>query len=77
MSKKVVVNIYQLLEDHEISLRALSRLTDINHSILIGHGKGRKQQISLSHIEKIAEALSIDDISKIIDLVDDTDDETF
>ncbi len=69
MARKVHIKIYELLEKKNISLRKLSLIADINHSILINLGKGRKQQISIAHIERISEALDIDDISEIIEII--------
>lgn len=68
MQKKVVINIKDLLIEHNISLRELSRLTDIRHAALSELSNQKRENINFRHIEKIAEALNIDDIRKIIDL---------
>ena len=68
MEKRVVVNIKDLLKEHDISLRELSRLTDIRHAALSELSNHKRQNINFKHIEKIADALGIDDIRKIIDL---------
>lgn len=70
MGKKVVVNIPELLRKHGISLRELSRLTDIRHAALSELSNQKRQNINFHHIEKIAEALHIHDIREIMDLVD-------
>jgi len=70
MEKKVVVKIPELLQKHGISLRELSRLTDIRHAALSELSNGKRQNINFRHIEKIAEALHIDDLREILDLVD-------
>lgn len=70
MEKQVVVNIKKLLKKHNISLRELSRLTDIRHAALSELSNQKRQNINFRHIEKIAEALEIDDIREIIDLED-------
>ncbi|KAA9013807.1 helix-turn-helix domain-containing protein [Niallia endozanthoxylica] len=67
MEKKVNVNIKQLLLEYNISLRELSRLTDIGHDKLSKLANQKRQGIHFRHIEKIAEALNIEDIRKIID----------
>jgi len=71
MNKKVVVNIKDLLNKHNISLRELSRMTDIRHAALSELSNQKRQNINFRHIEKIAEALNIDDIREIIDLRDE------
>ena len=70
MGKKIVVKIPNLLKSHGISLRELSRLTDIRHAALSELSNGKRQNINFSHIERIAEALNIDDIREIVDLTD-------
>ena len=67
MEKKVVVKIKQLLESHEISLRELSRLTDIRHAALSELANQKRENINFGHIERIAIALNIDDIREILD----------
>ena len=67
MEKKVIININQLLLEYNISLRELSRLTDIGHDKLSKLANQQRQSIHIRYLEKIAEALNIDDIRKIID----------
>lgn len=70
MNKKVVIKIKPLLKKHNISLRELSRLTDIRHAALSELSNNKRKNINFSHIEKIAQALNISDIREIIDLED-------
>ncbi|KAB6699907.1 helix-turn-helix domain-containing protein [Turicibacter sanguinis] len=70
MSKKVIVKINELLQQQDISLRELSRLTDIRHAALSELANQKRQNINFSHIEKIADALNIEDIRDIITLED-------
>jgi len=70
MEKQVVVKIPELLKKYGISLRELSRLTDIRHAALSELSNGKRQNINFRHIEKIAEALNIDDLREILNLVD-------
>lgn len=70
MSKKVKINIHHLLQKENISLRELSRLTDIRHAALSELANHKRQNINFSHIEKIADALNIRDINEIITLID-------
>ncbi|MCJ7841682.1 helix-turn-helix transcriptional regulator [Lederbergia sp. NSJ-179] len=71
MNKKVVVKIKKLLKERDISLRELSRLTDIRHATLSELSNHKRQNINFQHLEKIAVALDITDIREIIDLVDE------
>lgn len=68
---KVKVRIKDLLSKYDISLRELSRRSDIGHDILSELSNGKRQRIQLAHIERIADALNITDIREIIDLVDE------
>jgi len=70
MDKKVIVKIKNLLEIHDISLRELSRLSDIRHAAVSELSNQKRENINFRHIEKIAEALDIDDIREIIGLED-------
>lgn len=70
MSKKVIVKINELLQQRDISLRELSRLTDIRHAALSELANQKRQNINFSHIEKIADALNIEDIRAIITIED-------
>ncbi|MEK5024892.1 helix-turn-helix domain-containing protein [Paenibacillus sp. FSL M7-1046] len=70
MGKRVVVKISELTNKHKISLRQLSRISDVRHAALSELANGKRESISFSHIVKIAEALNIEDIREIIDLVD-------
>lgn len=70
MSKKVIVKIHKLLQQEGISLRELSRLTDIRHAALSELANQKRQNINFNHIEKIADALNIEDIRDIISIED-------
>lgn len=67
MDKKVIVKIKKLLAEHDISLRELSRLTDIRHAALSELSNQKRENINFNHIAKIADALEINDIREIID----------
>lgn len=70
MAKKVVIKITELTRNNGISLRELSRLSDVRHAALSELSTGKRSNINFSHIEKIADALGISDIRDIIDLVE-------
>lgn len=69
MAKKVKINIKDLLKRKGISLRELSRLTDIRHAALSELSSSKRQNINFQHIEKIAEELDINDIREIIEII--------
>ena len=70
MGKRVVVKISELTKKHKISMRELSRLSDVRHAALSELANGKRESISFSHIVRIAEALNVEDIREIIDLAD-------
>ncbi|WP_341282262.1 helix-turn-helix transcriptional regulator [Paenibacillus sp. FSL H8-0537] len=70
MAKRVVVKIEKLTKGRKISLRELSRLSDVRHAALSELANGKRESISFAHIERIAEALNIRDIREIIDIMD-------
>ena len=74
MAKKVTIKINELIAQRGISIRELSRLTDIRHATLSELSNQKRKNINFNHIEKITEALNIDDIRELIDLKN-TDDE--
>lgn len=70
MTRKVKVKIHELVNQRGISLRELSRLTDIRHAALSELANQKRQNINFSHIEKIADTLELDDIREIIELIE-------
>ncbi|EGO8529079.1 helix-turn-helix transcriptional regulator [Enterococcus faecalis] len=68
-SVKVEVLINDLLAERNMSLRELARLSGIEPSNLSNLANGKRKRIYLEHIERIADALEIDDISRIMRLV--------
>ncbi|ENZ9219978.1 Cro/CI family transcriptional regulator [Enterococcus hirae] len=67
--RKVEILINELLAERQMSLRELARLSGIEPSNLSNLANGKRQKIYLEHIERIADALEIDDISRILKLV--------
>ncbi|MCY9660978.1 helix-turn-helix transcriptional regulator [Paenibacillus chondroitinus] len=70
MAKKVIVKISELTKKYKISMRELSRLSDVRHAALSELANGKRENINFSHIVRIAEALEIQDIRDIIDMVE-------
>ncbi|QHW31458.1 helix-turn-helix transcriptional regulator [Paenibacillus rhizovicinus] len=70
MAKQLIVKIPEIIQQRGISLRELSRLTDIRHAALSELVNAKRQNINFQYIERIAKVLEISDIREIIDLVD-------
>ena len=66
---KVELLINDLLAERSMSLRELARLSGIEPSKLSNLANGKRERIYLEHIERIADALEITDISKIMKLI--------
>jgi len=70
-TKKIVIHIQELIEKENISLRELGRQADVQISALSPLASGKKQRIDLGHLKRIAEALDINDMNKIISIEDE------
>ncbi|EKJ5016144.1 TPA: helix-turn-helix transcriptional regulator [Enterococcus faecalis] len=68
MERKVEIHLKQLVKERGISLRELARLSDIEPSIINKLANNKREKIYLPHIERIAEALDIDDINQIMQI---------
>ncbi|MBC2368398.1 helix-turn-helix transcriptional regulator [Listeria booriae] len=71
MSRHVTINLKELVASRNISLRELARLSDIEPSIINKLANNKHERISLRHIERIADALEVDDIRNIISIQTD------
>lgn len=68
MGKQIQINLHSLIDEYNISMRELGRLTDIRHAALVELANGKRQNIHFDHILRIAEALDITDIREIISI---------
>jgi len=68
--KRIEIKINDLIREHDISLRELSRLADIDVSALSTLSRGHRKRIDLGHLQRIAEALDINDMNKILGIID-------
>lgn len=66
----MIIRISELTKARKISLRELSRLSDVRHAALSELSNGKRESINFQHIERIAEALDITDIREIIDIIE-------
>lgn len=64
--KRVVFRLHELLKEHDMSMRELGRLADIDISKLSPLINGKRKRIDIGHLQRIAEALDIDKMDKII-----------
>lgn len=64
--KKIVFRIHELLNKHNMSMRELGRLSDIDISKLSPLINGKRKRVDLGHLQRIAEALDIDDMNEIM-----------
>lgn len=70
MAYKVKVVLGELLQERGISLNELSVKAKVRRAALSELVNGKRENINFEHIAKIAEALEVNDISKIIILVE-------
>lgn len=62
----VKLKVKELLEERKITQKRLAELSGIRESTISDIVRGTRTVINFEHLSKIADALEIDDISKII-----------
>lgn len=67
--KRIVIRINDLIGKRDMSLRKLGRLADIDISPLSKLANNERQRVDLGHLQRIAEALDINDINEILTIV--------
>lgn len=65
---KIEICLNELLSRYDLSINQLHLLTGIRRATLSEIANGKRQRIQLEHIEKIANALEIEDINEIVTL---------
>lgn len=68
MEIKVVCRLHDLIDEHGISMRELARRADIRPETLNKLANQQRTRVEFAHIKRIAEALGITDLRKIIDI---------
>lgn len=63
---KVEIALNELLHKHELTIHALHLKTGIRRATLSELANGKRERIQLEHIEKIADALNINDMNEIL-----------
>ncbi len=71
MGYKVKLKVKELLEELNITQKKLAEIAGLRESTVSDIVRGSRTVINFEHISKIAEALEITDIKKIIDFSDD------
>ncbi|OIJ14285.1 MULTISPECIES: helix-turn-helix domain-containing protein [Anaerobacillus] len=66
--RKLKLCLNELLYKHDLSIHQLHLITGIRRATLSELANGKRQRIQFEHIEKIANALNIDDINDILRL---------
>ena len=56
----------ELADEHHISLRELARLSNIEPSIINKMANNKRNSIYIEHLERIANALNLEDLSDIV-----------
>lgn len=77
MKKDVVFLLKDLAAKHNISLRELARLSDIEPSIINKLSNNKHQKVFIPHIARIADALDLDDMNEIMRIIDIEEDEEY
>jgi putative transcriptional regulator len=66
MSRIVVIKLKDLLLEKGITIRKLSRLSDVRPAALCELANQKRVNVHLHHLTRIANALDIDDMNQII-----------
>ncbi|WAA13390.1 helix-turn-helix domain-containing protein [Fervidibacillus halotolerans] len=68
--KRVKLRIDELLAKNNLTQAQLSEMTGVRQAAISQLSRGFVSRVSIEHIEKIANALDIDDINEIMTLID-------
>ncbi len=71
MTRVVVSNLKKVLEERGIEQKQLAEMTEIREATISEIVRNKNKMFPRHVLEKIAEALNIDDIREIITIVDD------
>lgn len=72
--KRVKLRIDEILDKYDLTQAELSEKTGIRQAAISQLSRGFVSRVSIEHIERIANALNIEDIRDIIMIVDDEKD---
>lgn len=74
---KVVIKLKDVLKERSMSQKELAELSGLRPNTISILTRGYIDRLSLSHVERIASALNIYDISELIELVPKTNSNDF
>ncbi|SDN59046.1 helix-turn-helix transcriptional regulator [Bacillus sp. OK048] len=66
MNRIVEIKLKELLMEKGMTIRKLSRLSDVRHAALCELANQKRINVHLHHLARIADALDIDDMNQII-----------
>ncbi len=69
--KKVKIKLADILKEREMKQAELAKLSDVRPNAISNIWRGYVDRLSIEHIEKICNALNLDSISDLIELVDE------
>lgn len=69
--KKVKINLAEILKSRGMTQAQLADLSEVRPNAISNLSRGYVDRLSIEHIEKICNALGIDDISELIQLVEE------
>ncbi|MFP3919343.1 helix-turn-helix transcriptional regulator [Lysinibacillus telephonicus] len=69
--KKVKIKLADILKEREMKQAELAKLSDVRPNAISNLCRGYVDRLSIEHIEKICNALNLDSISDLIELVDE------
>lgn len=70
MGKRIRIKLREQLEARDMSQSKLADLADIRPNAISNLTRGYVDRLTISHIERIAEVLEINDINELISLED-------
>ena len=68
---RVELRIKEALEQRNLTQKAIAEMTDIRPAAISQLARGYVERLNLDHIQRIAEALNIEDINELITIVKD------
>lgn len=69
--KRVKIRIGELLDSRGLTQAQLSEMTGVRQAAISQLSRGFVSRVSIDHLERIANALNIDDINDIITIIDE------
>lgn len=71
MGAKIKIKLKELLESRGMNQKELAEITNIRPAAISSLARGYIERLNIDHLERIANALEIDDINDLISLIDE------